>query len=67
MTEPKPKGQPKRDRSNSVLIDLGTLRQTLRKLASIDAIETGEPLNYTRTVRRLIREEAGRRGIGTTP
>jgi hypothetical protein len=51
-----------RDRSNSVLIDLADLRGILERLAREDC-PCGESPNMTRTVRRLIREEAERRGI----
>jgi hypothetical protein len=53
---------PTRDRSNSVLIDLADLRGILERLAREDC-PRGESPNMTRTVRRLIREEAERRGI----
>ncbi len=54
---------PSRDRSNSVLIDLGDLRPILRKIATADAHKTHDNLNMSRTVRRLIHEEAVRLGI----
>jgi hypothetical protein len=57
---------PPRDRSNSVLIDLGDLRSILDRLAREDC-PRGESPNMSRTVRRLIREEAERRGIPLIP
>jgi hypothetical protein len=62
---PKAKTRP-RDRSNSVLIDLADLRGILERLAREDC-PLGESPNMTRTVRRLIREEAERRGILLVP
>ncbi len=57
---PKP---PSRDRSNTVVIDLGELYGILDQLARQDARPLGERPNMSRTVRRLIHEEAQRRGI----
>jgi hypothetical protein len=45
-----------------VLIDLADLRAALERLAREDA-PRGESPNMSRTVRRLIREEADRRGL----
>jgi hypothetical protein len=66
-SDAKAKAPPKRDRSNSVLIDLAGLRWTLNQLATRDAMESGEPINMSRTVRRLVRDEAARRGILPKP
>jgi hypothetical protein len=66
-TRQRPKAiAPPRDRSNSVLIDLADLRSILDRLAREDC-PPGESPNMTRTVRRLIREEAERRGIPLLP
>jgi hypothetical protein len=54
-----PKSQPKkRDRSNTLFVELGedgVLRQQLEKVAA-SRIPPGEPPNISRTVRELIRE-----------
>jgi hypothetical protein len=55
--------KPKRNRSTSVLIDFGSLRGTLIRLAAMDATGTGESPNMSRTVRLLIVREAERRGL----
>ena len=54
--------KPPRDRSNTVMIDLAELRGALERLAHEDA-PRGESPNMSRTVRRLIRDEAIRRGM----
>jgi hypothetical protein len=63
-TQSEPRSHPRpRDRSNTVVIDLGRLRSILDQLADQDARPLGESPNMSRTVRRLIAEEAQRRGI----
>ena len=62
--KPKPQA-PRRDRSNCLMVDLGPMKGMLNQLAAKDA-PPGEPVNLSRTLRRLIREEAERRGVLAT-
>jgi hypothetical protein len=62
--QPKPQA-PRRDRSNCVMVDLGPMKGTLNQLATKDT-PPGETVNLSRTLRRIIRVEAERRGILTT-
>jgi len=55
--------KPKRNRSTSVLIDFGSLRGALHRLAAMDAVGTGESPNMSRTVRLLVIREAERRNL----
>jgi hypothetical protein len=64
--KPKPK-LTHRDRSNSVLIKFADLKDTLNQLARLEARESGEHINMSRTVRRLVHDEAARRGIIPKP
>jgi len=55
--------KPKRNRATSVLVDFGSLRGTLGRLAAMDAVGTGESPNMSRTVRLLVIGEAERRDL----
>jgi hypothetical protein len=61
------KAKPRTKRPGSVFIELGDLYHTLKKIASTDAMAIHDNLNMSRTVRRLIHEEATRLGILPKP
>jgi hypothetical protein len=61
---PGPRPRPaRRHKPGSVFVELGDLYPTLRQVAATDAVAAHEQLNMSRTIRRLIRDEATRLGI----
>lgn len=66
-TRAKPKPKAKATRPGSVFIELGDLYHTLRKIAAVNALAAHDNANMSRTVRRLIHQEATRLGIFPKP
>jgi hypothetical protein len=66
MKSPAKTQPPRRDRSGWISLDLGPLKRTLETIAVADRLPDEHQANVSRTVRRLIREEAQRHGILAT-